>query len=448
MSPGDNPAPRHLLLVWLGVVLLAAWPAVAARSLVHQVPEEPLEMIRALLEERPVHSYGDPTSALALDEPLPLRDALLERLRAGRDLPARQFLEHEPALDHAARSMALYFAEHEALPSDSYLQWLAWQLGVTAQVRLQRYYWGRGRRHAESLSVLEKLAGQIPVDQGPMLVGVAFNRLDRRRWIQTACVMSQPVVLEPLAKHHEPGSSLTIEGRFAVAARDARLYIGGPAGPTEIYWLGLRDDGSFAVELQLPQQPGTWYLQLRARSFLPREDETGELRTLLHFPLYLGVDEPSEPERWRHQARWPVSEEDEIPERVLAVYNRERSAAGLPALELDPVLSEEAASWAEVLARGGAQGAVPRLQRRLLERGEAVVDSSTRWSGFVDLEPHLEEDLLRPAFRDELLDPLQTRLGVATTRPGASSAYEGRILVRFLASMPVQVEARADASLP
>jgi hypothetical protein len=43
-----------------------------------------------------------------------------------------------------------------------------------------------------------------------------------------------------------------------------------------------------------------------------------------------------------------------LDQRLLAAHNRERSAAGIPALAWDPVLAAEAASWGEELAAQGA----------------------------------------------------------------------------------------------
>jgi uncharacterized protein YkwD len=43
-----------------------------------------------------------------------------------------------------------------------------------------------------------------------------------------------------------------------------------------------------------------------------------------------------------------------LDERLLAAHNRERSAAGIPALAWDPALAAEAASWGEALAAAGA----------------------------------------------------------------------------------------------
>ncbi|HEX8467058.1 MAG TPA: CAP domain-containing protein [Allosphingosinicella sp.] len=43
-----------------------------------------------------------------------------------------------------------------------------------------------------------------------------------------------------------------------------------------------------------------------------------------------------------------------LDERLLAAHNRERSAAGIPALAWDPLLSAEAASWGRELAASGA----------------------------------------------------------------------------------------------
>jgi hypothetical protein len=43
-----------------------------------------------------------------------------------------------------------------------------------------------------------------------------------------------------------------------------------------------------------------------------------------------------------------------LDERLLAAHNRERSAAGIPALAWDPALAEEAASWGGELAASGA----------------------------------------------------------------------------------------------
>jgi hypothetical protein len=43
-----------------------------------------------------------------------------------------------------------------------------------------------------------------------------------------------------------------------------------------------------------------------------------------------------------------------LDERLLAAHNRERSAAGIPALAWDPALAADAASWGEALAASGA----------------------------------------------------------------------------------------------
>jgi len=43
-----------------------------------------------------------------------------------------------------------------------------------------------------------------------------------------------------------------------------------------------------------------------------------------------------------------------LDDRLLAAHNRERGAAGIPALAWDPELAAEAASWGETLAASGA----------------------------------------------------------------------------------------------
>nr|WP_281373240.1 CAP domain-containing protein [Kineococcus aurantiacus] len=148
-------------------------------------------------------------------------------------------------------------------------------------------------------------------------------------------------------------------------------------------------------------------------------------------------------------------------QQVLDGFNRERAAAGVPAVTLDPLLETVAQDWADVLGQGDGMRHNPALGTLLSgfpAWGEIVATADT---GSPDTHGLLNGDLAvrtwvaSPAHRAVLLDPEHTAVGIGlvhtTLWSGGRTVWRSYWVADFGAARrtpPVADGARSYAGVP
>ena len=138
---------------------------------------------------------------------------------------------------------------------------------------------------------------------------------------------------QPIPRALAPGGRAALAGTIAPGFVEPEAFVTGADGAVRRLPLAVASDGSFAGEVRCPDHAGRHQVELAA------SDRTGST-VLANFPLWCGQTPPSElsatvdPDDAR-----PVTSADDAETRLVALLNRDRAAAGLPALAIDPAVA-------------------------------------------------------------------------------------------------------------
>lgn len=328
-------------------------------------------------------------------------------MRTGKAMPSSQPMEHSVALDALARIAAHSHVNEIGTLTDDYYDWLMWRNGVVGS--RFRWRWISSSKNLHGDNVLVGSSVFEPEGRGHVRYGVAqVNHPDEQ--LQMAVLVDSKIAFEELAKHHEPGTDATIRGRFLLDVEGPHLLIATDGPEVRRIDMELVEERAFVCPVPLASTPGRYLVEIRAKVLVGEAPDT---TTVARFPLYVGVDEPTEPEPWRLGKVSGVSHRmEEWPETVLAVYNREREAHGLEPMVLDEAVSRLAHRWASLMVAGEVSGHPPNLTTALSEAEVSVSEVTPFNSKFYFPTARAETTVQSPYRRMTYVDPDARSIGI------------------------------------
>jgi hypothetical protein len=253
---------------------------------------------------------------------------------------------HDPRLDAVAHLYASAFGSEETVPSRSLVQWAMWKMGVPGSISDTDILWVMNYNPHEVLTVrLRKYAMNFQEKGERYKFGVARLETASGKWAQAAIVVEDMITVDQLPKIVEPGGKWVLRGKIHSEHRGAWLSMQLPQHNRLNLWLNANKNGQFLLELTMPKEPGRYMVELS----LDRNPAYNDTAMLV--PIYVGVDEPTEPESHvLRPAKNPASFAG-WQARVLNKYNSAREEAGLTPLVGDELLTAFAQKQAEKFAR-------------------------------------------------------------------------------------------------
>jgi hypothetical protein len=343
-------------------------------------------------------------------------DALIEL--APREL--RRRLHHDATLDRVAR-VFLRIAHHGSNTASVPLKrWVTWRLGAPCET--YTYWWRRSSRDEQLRQDLRRIVRGLRRSGAGRshTYGIVRERY-RGQLQQGVLVCERQLDLEPLPKVYEGGAPLMIRGRFLVAVEQPDLLATLPGGTTASVPIRPGPDGTFDVSLVLPRKPGRYFVEILGK--VAETDERSRWDRLLWLPVYVGQQEPPDLDPMVRAAPGHGVPAARLPRRVLELVNRQRAAAGVGAVGLDPAISRIARRYTR--ARGVAgDGPAAEVMRELKRR-----DGTFAFCWQAALSIHQAEEFIwayvnSPTRRRTILDPRIQRIGVAVV-PGRDGRLTG-----------------------
>ncbi len=330
------------------------------------------------------------------------------------DVEVRQGLKHDPSLDTVAAVTARLYGEDQRWPGRQTMRWLFDKAGVTARYDKVHFRRSSGQsRDARLDQHLVESAHKLKVSAVPKVFGVARLSVNKHL-VQAIVIGSQRVQLEPVQKKQEPGASFTVRGVVEPLYHDAFAVFDRGGGDVESRSLELDGQGRFALTLNAPSKPGTYYLDLRA--FKKGSKKLG--RTFLtHLPIYVETEEPHTFDPAKRWEPLPEGEPSTWSPFITKAFNEKRAALGLPPLQTSPYLQAFVDEQARKRSEGEPSSSRPELYTMLEQQGLGVGEYDYLSSGrFTGLDVSLWNLDTAPLFQRVLVHQKATVFAIAFAR--------------------------------
>jgi uncharacterized protein YkwD len=323
---------------------------------------------------------------------------------------------HDARLDTLAQVVAETMVSTGQLPSRSLTQWLMWRIGALGELHDLQAWNASGdaellldRALTDQARTIQPDARGAPLRYGVARVLQAFGN----EWGQVVVVSTLPLQLDTLPKLTKRGAKVELQGRFNVRVVSPTLHVDDSDVQVREIPLKLEPDGRFTVAFDAPATEGRRFIEVSALDSEETPENPQWMRSLLMVPLYVDVPEPVEPDALiRTPAPNPPSLAD-WPRRAVALYNQRRTAAGLPALELDPIAVSIAAGQAKALAQSEDAPPDPQLLLRLAQAGLPTRNAQQHGGRVEYLDESTVLSLYSPSLKMTLMNPSVTRVGIA-----------------------------------
>ena len=267
----------------------------------------------------------------------------------------------------------------------------------------------RGDDGAEE-SAVRNLRGQLAKSAASdwRQEGIGVRRA-QGRWSAVLVFQEKNFELDPIPRRLASGGHVKIAGRIRPPFQSPEVLFTSPGGKVERLATSATRD-SFAARLECNRCDGAYQVEISAM------DSRGP-RVLANFPVFCGVAPPAtytSAEPAVDRSLDPVAMEAQL----LAQLDRDRRAAGLPALVHDPRLAQIARRYSHEMAESGEVAHVSRRTGNVVDRARAAGISPSPTFIAENVGSALSAgDAERgfmgsPGHRDNILNRLGTHVGV------------------------------------
>ncbi len=238
----------------------------------------------------------------------------------------------------------------------------------------------------------------------------------RSGWqIQSVVIVERQIEIEPFTPRFEPGEDIILRGRFLVEPRYPRFLMSRGKDRVQVVDIDPIKGGLFMVRAPAPLEPGRHMIQITTTP-MEYDEKAGDIvqwkSTALLLPIWVGDGHYEVfPLEWLRDSGIDTPP-DELPERIIAIYNAEREAYAKPPISLNEIAS---AVVEDKLFRDAYTFNSPSLLtlgRSLRETGVGVTISG-RKHPVDEILASARFNLLIPSSRSVILDEETTLAGVA-----------------------------------
>jgi uncharacterized protein YkwD len=334
----------------------------------------------------------------------PLRDAILEGARALAKRARRPSPERDARLDAAMNEVARAARAGEAPATDS-VEILIRHHGIVDPPPAVQMVTVSGASDGDIRSRVVSEIADLLRGTTAARIGVGIHRAGDKVSVVVA-VQSKEIDLEPVPRQLALGESAIVAGTIATGYREPGVVVAAPDGRVHEQ-APLVQGRKFRGQITCAAK-GRYQVEVTAV-------DPGGPAVLANFPVFCG-EAPPPATSVRVAAERAALSAPEAERRILALVNRDRAAAGLPAVVADEGLAAVARAHsrdmaehdfvAHVSPRTG--NAVERLRRAglapelLLENVGRAYSADEAESGFLG----------SPGHRGNILEPRARRLGV------------------------------------
>jgi uncharacterized protein YkwD len=228
--------------------------------------------------------------------------------------------------------------------------------------------------------------------------------------VLVVALLSSHVETRPVPRRLELDGTVALEGRIRDGFGEPEVFVTRPDGLVERLAVREEAGGAISAELRCDRRAGRHQIEITA------SDRTGST-VLANFPIWCGEAPPEQ-----HSAAItigdaaPVTSAADAEARMFTLVNRDRAAADLPALTLDPRLADVARAHSREMRITGVVGhvsattgsAADRLRVAGIRTG-LVLENIARAYGVGEAEAGLMNS---PGHRANLMSAGATHLGI------------------------------------
>lgn len=354
--------------------------------------------------------YGPP----AIEElrrrlaPDPLRDALVVEARRLARASHRPEPVDDARLDMAMNALARRQRGME-LPSFELVDFLLGHFGLAEPAPQLSFARATEQSDAE---IRDQMSGQLATFLAQIRaarIGVGIYRRPGDVMVVVGLQESN-VELAPVPRTMPAGGATVVAGRLLEGRRRPEVIVTGPDGQVrELAAATDATDVGFQAPLRCDRGRGRYQIEVTG------DDALGS-GVVANFPVFCGVLPPREPPRGTPVPPGTPATGAEAEARVLTLMNRDRSAAGLPPLVLDPHLSEVARAHSRDMDEHDFVGHVSPTTGDALARVRRagfspswLLENVARAYSPEEAEAGL---MSSPGHRENILDRRVTRVGI------------------------------------
>jgi uncharacterized protein YkwD len=390
----------------LALVLVEAAAAPARRLVPHQTGAESYESKPAAGAD--FAPFGDPLRTM-------VQKAVVS---AGRKQGVR--VVPDTRLDAAMTDLARAMRERES-PHAEAVEFILAHYGIVEPypslviARVARGSDARASDGAAFEALMRKL--ELPPGRPLATIGVGIDRATST-WLALLAIQDKSIDLEPVPRQLPHEGRARVSGRLLGAFTTPHLYVTDPRGGART--LAAESNGAlFRAELRCDRGDGPYQVEVFGT------DAAGP-RVLANFPVSCGAAPPAV---FAGAAGYSASSLDtkQAEARLFELVNRDRRAAGLPALVADPALAAVAREHSVDMLQNKFVGHVSpstggpgdRVKRAGLTFTR-LLENVGRNSSVEELEIGL---MASPGHRAAILDPRAQRLGVGVVVDDSSPDF-------------------------
>ncbi len=350
-----------------------------------------------------VTAYNDPPQTPAPSTPL--GDAIAAEIAALAPPTARPVADGR--LYAAASELAAVIPAEGILPYPL-VEFALWHRGIIEPSPNMLVVWGPVDQPALIVEHLRPRLAEILHDEPQRRFGVgAAPRGDRAAII--VMLQASFIELAPVPRALAVDGQAPLTGRVAAGFVEPEAFVTATDGAVHRVPLTIAADGAFAGRLTCAGHPGRLQVEVAA------SDHTGST-VLANFPLWCGETPPREltavvdPEDTTM-----VTSATDAEARLLLLLNRDRAAAGLPALAADPAAAAVARAHSQDMRDHGFVGHISPTTGSAADRAAAGIRSGVILENIARAYGPAEADnglMNSPGHRANALSRSATHVGI------------------------------------
>jgi uncharacterized protein YkwD len=384
-------------------------------------------------------SYGGPPTAAPKSA---LGDAVTASLAAAAKAAGRPAPVADGRLFTAAAELAAAVPD-EGVLSYAMVEFAMQRQGVIEPAPFLLVAWGSADDPA---GVVEQLAPSFP-DLLPANAAARFGvGAARRASGEDAIVFTlqaSAVTIKPIARAWPRGGTIRVEGKVAAPFKDPVVLVTHETGAVVRMPSGGRSANDFTAAVDCAGRTGPQQIEVAAA------DATGST-VLANFPVWCNQDAPAAITVQLDAADAPVRDAAEAEERLLALANRDRDAAGLPPLLWDDRVAEVARAHSREMHATGVVAHVSPTTGSAADRTKAagiktavVLENIARAQSPGQAHIGLMNS---PGHRANLLSGVATHVGIGVVIGGKDPAHGELFATQVFILIPPKVTSAAASA--
>jgi hypothetical protein len=340
--------------------------------------------------------------------------------------PARATLQHEPALDLVATTVAEMIAGEQQAPSHALVQWLFWRCGAASRYARIEALTAQGVDDLDLQSA--DLAGKIQASVYPEAYGLA--RVSHgSSGAQVLVIGRRPLQIDPLPKAYAPGAEVTLKVKPLDAFGELMLHADDGEGGVARERLTAAADGTFSITRKAPSKPGRYFIEVtgldpRTLAAMP---ENPWRRSLFWVPIYVGVPEPTVPDDFMRAPSPNPADLTTWGTKIVEGYNEARVKQGKKPAATDGRLTALVQERSGLVSRAGREPPPEVVLADKLAASGYPPHDYDEFTGRLDsISDYLRLRLLEPAARQRLLSAEAPVVGVGLSAraPNAKGEFD------------------------